>query len=79
MPPRIAPAQTEAMDGIDDLVELPNYAPAPAYDDTQRARPHPRPKRSTLLDRLVSTAGVDRVEIDLTALEADLDSLRADD
>ena len=69
----------EHSDGVtspaDDLVELPKYAPAAEYLDP-RDRPKPRAKRLTLLDRLVSTARVDRVTIDLVALERDLDALR---
>jgi hypothetical protein len=72
-------AQTDPVDPIDALVELPKYAPAPPYEMRSRKKPPPTKKRTTLLDRLVSTAGVDKVTIDLTALEADLDSLRAAD
>lgn len=67
---------TQRMD-LDALVELPTFRPAPAYEPRGR-RSSPAPKRrATLLDRLVSTAGVDHVTIDLTALERDLDALRA--
>jgi hypothetical protein len=67
------------VDPIDALVELPKYAPAEPYEARSRKTPLPTKKRITLLDRLVSTAGVDKVTIDLTALEADLDSLRTAD
>lgn len=70
-------AHTRCMD-LDGLVELPTYRPAPVYDATHRKPVVPKGKRVTLLDRLVSTAGVDEVSIDLPALEADIDRLRAD-
>lgn len=73
---RRRPDQSERVTSpADDLVELPTYAPAAEYRDP-RDRPKPRAKRTTLLDRLVSTARVDRVTIDLVALERDLDALR---
>jgi hypothetical protein len=61
---------------IDALVELPTYRPAPAYEATTRPTPPSRSRRLTLLDRLVAQAGVDRVVIDVAALERDIDSLR---
>ena len=61
-------------DASEGLVELPTYAPAPLIDIRERRAAPARAKRVTLLDRLVTTAGVDRVAIDLTAL----DDLRAD-
>jgi hypothetical protein len=65
------------VDATEGLVELPTYRPAPVYDVSRRRTPLPvRAKRATLLDRLVTSAGVDHVAIDLTALERDLDSLR---
>ena len=74
-PPR--PVHSEDVTSpVDDLVELPTYTPAAVYRDP-RARVKRRvAKRATLLDRLVSTAHVDRVTIDLTELQADLDRLR---
>jgi hypothetical protein len=67
------------MDGVEGLVELPTYRPAPVYEMRGRRTPPPvRAKRATLLDRLVARAGVDHVTIDLAALERDLAALRAD-
>lgn len=66
------------MDGVEGLVELPAYRPAPVYEvQGRRTPPRVRAKRATLLDRLVASAGVDHVTIDLAALERELDSLRA--
>jgi hypothetical protein len=67
------------VDAIEDLVELPTYRPAPVYEVSTRRTPPPvRAKRATLLDRLVTNAGVDHVTIDVAALERDLDTLRAE-
>jgi hypothetical protein len=67
-----------SMGSVDDLVEIPTYASGPPDAPRPRQSTTPSRKRATLLDRLVSTAGVDHVDIDVTALERDLDSLRAD-
>ena len=71
-------ASGETTTAIEDLVELPSYAPPAAYRDRKATERRPAAKRATLLDRLVSTARVDRVTVDLAALEADLDALRRD-
>jgi hypothetical protein len=63
---------------IDDLVQLPTYRPAPVYEIRKKRQPSTKRRTTTLLDRLVAEAGVDRVVIDLVALERDLDQLRGE-
>lgn len=57
------------------LVELPRFERAPEY---QRPAATAKVKRRglTLTDRLVASAGADRVVVDVSALEQLLDELR---
>ena len=64
------------IEDAEGLVELPKFDRAPEYQRQTSAAQVKRRRGLTLTDRLVASAGSDRVVVDVSALEQSLDELR---